>query len=354
MNIAYQRLANQQISEHHFLKPTELVSWMGCIQAQDFAGAKWAIGNRLRDIKEAAIDKDFNEGKILRTHVLRPTWHFVLPADISWMLELTAPRVRMLSKGLHKKLEIDAKVLKRSKDVITKALAGGKELTRNQLSQLLDKAKINTEDIRVTLIMMDAELDGLICSGGRAGKQFTYALLEEKVPKSTKMDKDAALAELAKRYFISRGPATLQDFAWWSGLTQADAKQGVALNKKYLSTESMDGQAYWFSQDMVTAVSKTSVHLLPAFDEYTIAYKDRMHALHKTQTKLTGNGIFKPSLIIDGQIAGGWKRTEYRDKIIMEIQPFEKLNKKSLTLIRSTVERYGKFMEKETEVAGSI
>ena len=210
------RLVNQQLTNSRFTTAAQLVDWMGCIQSQDFAASKWAIGNRIDNITEAQIDKEFNEGKILRTHILRPTWHFVTPDDIAWMLKLTAPRIRAFSKSYLSKLNLDKKVLNRSKNIIAKALRDGNQLSRQQLMVLLKKAKVNTDDIRSTFIMMEAELDGLICSGGRQGKQFTYALLEERVPKIKRLNDEAPVAKLAKKYFTSHGPATKYDFAWWS------------------------------------------------------------------------------------------------------------------------------------------
>src|SRR5882757_2265869 len=248
-DIAHHRLINQGILGSTFTEPKEMVRWMGCIQAQDFAGAKWAIGNRIKGITETEVENDFNEGKILRTHILRPTWHFVTAEDIHWILKLTAPKIKALCKGLHRKLEINEGILKRSKKIISKALQGGNQLTRDELQTLLKNRRINTDDIRLGFLIMDAELDGLICSGRRRGKQFTYALLEERSPKVKSMDRDAAIAELGKRYFISRGPATVQDFAWWSSLTLTEARKSVELNKKHLAHEVINGQAFWFSNN---------------------------------------------------------------------------------------------------------
>jgi hypothetical protein len=211
-NIANHRLVTQRIAGSHqriagsgVTGPVESVQWMGCIQAQDFAQAKWAIGLRSEDITEAAIDRDFNEGKILRTHILRPTWHFVLPQDIGWMLRLTAPKIKAFNKGLHRKLGIDEAILKRSRAILLKALTGDKQLTREQLVQLLKKGRINTDDIRITFLLMDAELDGLICSGARQGRQFTYALLQERAPGLRYLEEDEAIGELTRRILPAGG-----------------------------------------------------------------------------------------------------------------------------------------------------
>jgi len=347
-DIILNRLANQQLTTRNFSKPEELVRWMGCIQSQDIAGAKWAIGSRIRNITEADIDKSFNEGKILRTHVLRPTWHFVSPDDIGWMLELTAPKVKMLSRGMLKKWEIDDSILKKSKKVIEKVLTGGKQLTRDEVAAALKKGKINTDELRITLLLMDAELDGLICSGARSGKQMTYALLEERVPLSQRMDRDAAIAALTSRYFISRGPATVADLAWWSGLSLADAKMGIALNMHTLVHEVVAGISYWCSPLLVAPPTpKHSVFLLPAFDEYNVAYKDRSHSLLAEHRTVTGHGIAKPVIIIDGQVGGTWKRTEYKNNLQVEVQMFSSVNKRLQQEMTSAAKAYAQYLDKE-------
>jgi hypothetical protein len=197
-DITTHRLISQQITGSHFSKPAELVKWMGCIQAQDYPAAKWAIGNRINGITDAEIESDFNAGHILRTHVLRPTWHFVSPDDIGWMLKLTAPKIKAMSKTWHKKLGIDSTILNKTKKIIIAALTGGKQLTRDELVPLFKNENINTDDIRLGFLLMDAELDGLICSGAKQGKQFTYSLLEERAPHRKEFDNETAIAELAK------------------------------------------------------------------------------------------------------------------------------------------------------------
>ena len=340
------RLVNQQLTNSRFTTAAQLVDWMGCIQSQDFAASKWAIGNRIDNITEAQIDKEFNEGKILRTHILRPTWHFVTPDDIAWMLKLTAPRIRAFSKSYLSKLNLDKKVLNRSKNIIAKALRDGNQLSRQQLMVLLKKAKVNTDDIRSTFIMMEAELDGLICSGGRQGKQFTYALLEERVPKIKRLNDEAPVAKLAKKYFTSHGPATKYDFAWWSGLTLAQAKEGIELNKKQLAYQVVEGNTYWFSCEQSIPKPKKSVFLLPMFDEYTVAYKDRAHALNSSHIKLTSFGLNR-TIVINGQIAGTWKRKELKSNVIIETQLFDKNDKRNLNSIKTAAKKYAQFINKK-------
>jgi hypothetical protein len=210
--IVKSRLINQQIAETKFRNPKEIVAWMAAMQAQEYAMAKWAIGLRLPGLKNADIENAFNEGSILRTHLMRPTWHFVTPEDIRWMLMLTAPRVNAANAYSYRKFELDIEILKRCNDTIIKALQGGKQLTRATLKAALEQERIFADGLRLSYIMMHAELDGIICSGVRQGKQFTYALLDERVPPAKVLERDEALAELTLRYFTSRGPATVKDF----------------------------------------------------------------------------------------------------------------------------------------------
>jgi hypothetical protein len=343
-NIAWRRLLNQGILSGGFSMPEEVVRWMGCVQAQDFAQAKWAIGRRGQDITGAMIDKAFNEGRILRTHILRPTWHFVLPEDIGWMLSLTAPKIKAFSKSLYRKLGIDEGLLKRSKKIFSRALTGGNQMTREELMALLRKGRINTDDIRSNFFLMDAELDGLICSGPRRGRQFTYALLKERVPEFPTRGQEAAIAELTTRYFRSRGPATLQDFSWWSGFSLSQAKRGLEMNKDKLACEVVNGQAYWFSADKTAHTPlRSSIILLPAFDEYAVAYRDRSDVLDPFYNKRSANGL-KPVIVINGRIAGTWRRVIQKEEAPVETSPFGVPDKATFAKIRMEAKRVESFM----------
>src|SRR5258708_35956811 len=229
LDIAHRRLDHQNISEPELYKPYDVVNELGAVQAQDYLGALWALGLRIQNSTDAVIERAFAEGSILRTHVLRPTWHFVTPADIRWMLELTAPRVKGAIGFNCRRMSMDDAIFKRSRKALVAALRGGRQLTRDALRDAIQRAGIATDDVRLVLILMRAELDGVICSGARIGKQFTYALLDERVPRSQALTRDEALAELTRRYFTSRGPATGDDLVWWSGLTAADAQACLEL-----------------------------------------------------------------------------------------------------------------------------
>ena len=243
--------------------------------------AKWGLAQRTSGTTDAAIEQAFTDGTILRTHVLRPTWHFVLPADIRWMLELTGPRVRAVNAFMQRKLELDDALYRRSNAALTKALTGGKQLTRDEVRLVWKRAGISaTDGLRFAYLMMRAELDALVCSGARRGKQFTYALLDERAPKFKKRERDESLSELIQRYFTSRGPATLSDFVMWSGLTMTDAKRGMEIAKSNFSREVIEEQTFWFTESTPAVHSKSIIaHLLPIYDEYPASYRDRTAAI---------------------------------------------------------------------------
>lgn len=322
------------------------------MQAQDFAGARWAVGCRIPTMREADFDHYFNQGEILRTHVLRPTWHLVLPEDIGWMLRLTGPRIKAFSKGIYRRLGITEASLKRSRSIMEKALVGKKHLNRAELAAFLQKGRINTDDIRMTFYLMDAELEGLICSGPRLARQFTYTLLEDRIGDRKVITPEDPVAELALRYFRSRGPATLHDFAWWGGQTLGVAKKGLEAIKGDLSHRTINGQAYWFSEDLAFPEKRTApLQLLPPYDEYTVAYKDRSDVLSNEHKSATSHGIGKPTLTIGGTIAGTWKRAERGDTVHLDIQSLTEINAASKKQLESAAKRYGSFLEKPVVIS---
>jgi hypothetical protein len=352
LEIAQQRLKNQRIIDSTFNSPAEVVHWLGAVQAQDFAGAKWSLGLRIPNSNESMIDKAFEEGSILRTHLLRPTWHFVTPADIRWMLALTAPRVHAVNAFMYRKVELDEKIFKKTNAIMEKALQGGKQLTRDELREAFTKAGIKTEgEQRMTYIMMQAELDGLICSGPRKGKQFTYMLLDERVPQVAKVSNQEALAKLATRYLTSRGPVTAHDFAKWSGLTISDAKRGIESVKSQFQNETINDQTYWFTENQKPVKIKMPLlHLLSIFDEYISSYKNRSALGSEEYAKklsAMGNALTY-IVILNSQIIGTWKRTLEKKTVTLQPDIFTPLKKDEKEALRQTSERYGKFLGLET------
>lgn len=349
------RLHNQHLLNPTFKKPVDVVSWLGAVQSQDYTGAKWGLGLRSSGLTDADIDRAFNDGSILRTHVMRPTWHFVSPKDIRWLLSLTAPRVLKLSAYYYRKLELDDSIFTKSQKVITRALSGGKQLTRDELRDELNKngIAISKKDylLRTGFIMGHAELDGIICSGGKRGKQFTYALLEERVPQTKKLSHDESLAELTLRYFTSHGPATAKDFVWWSGLSSADVKTGIEMVKDKLIYKTINETSYWFSDNIQVPKQKTeSAHFLSNYDEYTIGYANHDDILDREYFKKWDFIAFAHVIIINGKIIGGWKRIIKKDKIEIKISLFEPITKSQKEQIAKAAKDYSKFLQKPIDV----
>lgn len=345
------RLRNQRLFSATFERPADVVRWLGAVQAQDFNAAKWALGLRMRTATNAAIEEAFNRGEIVRTHLLRPTWHFVTPEDIRWLLELTGPRVNLRCGSAFRTYELDEGVLKRTNSLIAKALKGGKHLTRAELKAILNRAGIAADDgVRMGHILIRAEQDGVVCSGPIRGKQFTYALLEERVPAGRKLSRDEALAKLTRRYFTSHGPATLADFVWWSGLTVNDAQEGIALLDRQLEKISNEKTVYWSLDDLPAlprTIQKRGVraHLLPAYDEYTVAYKNREIVFHPdAASQLTIWGVLGPIVVVDGKIIGTWKSTADKKSLKLALNSPKTLTKPEEQAIIKTGEAYAAFL----------
>jgi hypothetical protein len=349
IELVRERLRNQMLAGSRFRKPGDVVAWLGAVQAQDYAGAKWALGLRATGLTAAAVERAFDDGGILRTHCLRPTWHFVTPADIRWMLALSAPRVHAVNAFIYRQLELDAKVFARSRAALERALRGGTQMTRLELAQVLQRASIPAKGLRLAYLVMRAELDAVICSGARRGKQFTYALLEERVPPARALTRDEALAELTRRYFSSHGPATLRDYGWWSGLTGREARTGIEMVGSTLTHTVIDGRSHWFVRHRSQAPSGSVAHLLPNYDEYLIAYKDREAVVGPA----SGNrrpDVFAHSFLIDGVLAGSWKRTVKGDSVLVEAVAYSRLTPTGRRALEAAAARLGKFVNLAVEV----
>jgi hypothetical protein len=353
-DIAKRRLANQGLLKPTLKKASEVVATLGAVQAQDYGASKWGIAQRTRGLADSEIEKEIDDGAIVRTHILRPTWHFVAAADVGWMLALSAPRVHAANAYWYRWLEVDEAVARRSRTVLTKALRG-KQLTRVELGHVLGRAKIQiTNPRRLACIVMRAELDGVICSGARRGKQFTYALLEERVAKPTALEREAALFELARRYFTTRGPATVDDFAWWSGLAKADAKRGVEAAATQLGHESIEGRSYWFpAAERAVRISSSLAHLLPNYDEYFIGLKDR--SAFGARLKASGveariDGLSGNVLIVNGQIVGGWRRTLVGRTAVVELKSLIRLREAERRAVGVAAQRLGRFFGLSVEI----
>ncbi len=344
--IAKHRISNQQLADTDIKSAVEMVEWFGAVQGQEYSQTKWGLGLRLPFLKDAHVEKELNEGKILRTHLLRPTWHFVSARDIRWLLELTASRVQSLNAYMYRKLELSNKVFNRCNDILVSTLEGGKQLTRKDINENFRKHKIIAKGHRLSYIMMNAELSGIICDGTRQGNKFTYALLDERVGKTKTLHREEALVELTKRYFLSRGPATTKDFSTWSGLTMPDSKKGIEMVKSLFNREVIKGQEYFFPSGIsLTKSQLEKVYLLPVYDEFIMGYKDRSSIKIFASNKPTSLPQYTNMIIFEGQIIGSWKRSITQKSIDVAIRLFAPLDEVQTRLLDNAVRRLGEFTD---------
>jgi hypothetical protein len=348
VGVRAQRLHNQYITRPGRRRPADLVAWLGAVQAQEYPAAKWALALRMANgVTDAQIERAFDEGRILRTHVMRPTWHFVTPSDIRWMLELTAPRVHRAMSSYNRALGLDGATLARGARLFERALGEGRSLTRAELGAHLARAGLPAQGPRLAHLAMHAELEGVICSGPRRGRQFTYALLAERAPGAARLSRDEALAELARRFLRSHGPATIRDFVWWSGLVTADARRGIEANRA--RSQPIDGLTYWTLRGAPDAGEPPdSVHLLPIYDEYIVAYRDRGAVSHgQTTIRLQGGGqvTFQHALVIGGRVTGTWRTRQQKPAIVVDVSPLRRLTGPERGALAVEAERYGRFLD---------
>jgi len=331
--IAPLRMRNQRVWRSRFDTPHEVVRWLGALQAQEFPLAKWSIGQRTRGATMADVDQAFAAGVIVRTHVLRPTWHLALGAEIRWLLQVTAPRVHALNAYQNKQHELDTKLLTKSNNVIAKALEGGTHLTRRELAAVLKRGGIPASGPRLAYIMMRAEVDAIVCSGALKGKQHTYALLDERTPRAKVREPEAALAEFTRRYFTSRGPATLNDFLRWSSLTATEGREGLALVGKELESAVVDGTTYWFGPlPRANATGKPAVDLVQGYDEIIMSYSES-----RDESFRVGRGPFLNAVLLDGRLVGHWKPTAQRNSVRIETVVNQRLTRDAKKALATAV-----------------
>ena len=356
MDIARQRLSRTFLAGSTWTSGRDVVRALGAVQAQDYEGAKWALSQRTRAATDSLIEREFASGEILRTHVLRPTWHFVDPTDIRWMLALTGPRIAKSMASYDRKLELDDTVYRRSHAAIENALRGGIHLTRTELRAILEHAGVNTLGVqRAAHLMMRAELDALICSGARRGKQFTYALLDERVPAVAPIDRDEALLRLTRSYFRGRSPATANDFGWWSGLAMVDVKRGLEIAGAELEKMMIEGDAYWAIGDNSVPRPKPSAHLLPNYDEFFIGYRNRSaigKRLKSVKAVTGGNALIAHVVALDGQLVGGWRRTVERDAVVLNLKLLTRLSAPEQKRLLREAGRFASFVGAPVELRG--
>ncbi|NJN96892.1 MAG: winged helix DNA-binding domain-containing protein [Anaerolineales bacterium] len=348
LDIINRRLNNQHIAAPRVQEPGQVVAWLGAMQAQDYAGAKWSMGLRLPDATDVDIEQAIAAKTIVRTWPMRGTLHFVAAADIRWLLKLLTPRVIAQTAGRYRQLELDEATFARSKELFAGALQGGQQLTRTEMQQILEEAGIATTGQRGYHILVRSAQDGLICFGVPQGKQQTFTLLDEWLAPTPARERDEALAELARRYFIGHGPATIHDLARWAGLTLTDARVGLAQVKTQLRQETVNDQTYWLPPDIPTLPEHSpAAYLLPGFDEYLLGYTDRSAVLapaHAPKVVPGNNGVFMPTVVLNGQVAGLWKRTLKKDTLTLTLSPFASFSQAETQAIHLAAERYRRFV----------
>jgi hypothetical protein len=345
--IAHLRLAYQRITRPTFTQPDEAAAWFGAVQGQEYGAGKWAMGLRMASGSDADIEKAIAERKIVRSWVLRGTLHFAAAEDMRWLLELVRPANARRYSSYNRRLELDEEIFARSREVFTEALQGGQALTRTELADTFKRQGIATHDLRLSFILYAAALHGLICFGQHRGKQPTFVLLEEWAPPAAAKSHEEALAELAWRFFRSHGPATLKDFGWWSGLPAGEARAGLELVKARLAQESSAGQVYWLDPERPEVHrAAPSVDLLPIYDEYLVGYSERSAVMdaQEVMQQVGERGSLGPFMVIDGQVAGSWKRTFQKDGVAVALNPFRPLSAGEEQGAAAAVNRYAAFL----------
>lgn len=349
MKISNIRLLNQQLLNPLFSSPKELVSWMGAMQAQNYPMVKWAVGMRLKSAKNQTVEEALRKGEILRTHVMRPTWHLVAAEDIRWMLKLSAQRIIAANDSYAKgyDLEISEELYTKSYHLLEKILCGQKSLTRQEIADHFNRSGIQVDTHRMTRFMSRAEQIGIVCSGEDKGGKCTYALLEERVAPVPEITKDEALARLARSYFRSHSPAVLQDFIWWSGLPITEARQAIYLIESELTAEQWNGQTWYVHMDCrMRGKVAGCLHLLPSYDEYLLGYKDRTDVLPKEHypKAFTNNGLFYPVLLHEGQVIGNWNKSARKGGKLIEHSCFRSHDCMDEDALNREKERYIQFL----------
>jgi len=346
------------LASPRFETPEAAVGWLGAVQSQDYGPAKWSVAQRMgADITDAELDRAFDAGRILRTHVLRPTWHFVRPEDIHWLVNLTGPRIRALSAYMLRTTGLTDAILARSNEIIGRTLEGGRHRTRAELRTEIDQAGIATDGFRMGYLMMHAEISLLVCSGALRGKTQTYALLEDRAPHARRLTRDESLAELTRRYFTSHGPATVKDFRVWCSLPAADARRGLELVGSELVQESFRDLTLWSGTagalDAVVLDPSPTVHLLQGYDESIMGYTETKGLIDLSGTagySPTDRAIYVGVITLDGQFAGNWKRTTGNEVVVIEAQLARPFDSAALDALRAGAARHAAFVQRRAEL----
>ncbi|MDA4115141.1 MAG: winged helix DNA-binding domain-containing protein [Thaumarchaeota archaeon] len=354
-DIARSRLASQGIQPDSTAKsPEEVLTSLGAVQAQDYPAALWAIGLRCGEsATKADVEEAIAERRISRTWLMRGTLHFGSSRDIHWMLRLFAPGLLKTAISRDRHLGLGDDAIAKAEALFAKALKREGQLTRDQMYDVLEREGMEVSGLLGYHMLYRAAWDGIICFGAHQGKQQTFELLDDRIDSRRDLSNSEALAELATRYFTSHGPATIKDYVWWSGLKVSDAKAGIEASSG-LASETVDGKTYFTKSSRMDG-SERDVHLLPAFDEYLVGYADRSAMLGDADTQRMlksgkivfthSNGIFLPVMVADGEVVGTWKRKNEKNRVVVAIRPFGKLDDGRRKGAREAAGRFGEFLE---------
>lgn len=340
-------MVNQRLWGRPFATPEEAVGWLGALQAQEFPYAKWSVAQRSKGVDAAAMAKAFDRGTILRSHFLRPTWHFARAEDIRWLLALTAPRVNAASAYQYRQHGLDEAVFAAANAALARMLAGGAHATRREIAEALRRTGIEATGVPLGLLLMRAELDAVIVSGPMRGKQHTYALLEERAPKASALERDEALAELARRYFRSRGPATLKDLSVWASLTMAECRRGVELLGPELERVEMAGRPAWQAPGTrrPRGSPRPRVDLVQGFDEIIMSYLETRGVVAAVPIpELLGGRLYGNAILLEGRLVGRWRHDPPKDEVRIETILRRPLEGAEAEALDGAVARYGRYL----------
>lgn len=347
-DVLSRRLATQRLTHDRLPSAADVVRLLGCVQSQEYAHALWSLGMRAAGLSAADVQAEFDRGDFLRTHILRPTWHFVAAEDIRWILRVTAPRVQRLNQTIYRQEGLDSATLQRGVTLIVEELQGGRYCARGELARALADRGLVSQRNRLAYIVMNAELEGVICSGPMRGAQQTYALLDERVLRSAAAEGD--IAELARRFFLGHGPASVQDLARWSSLTIGQCREAVEAVKDRLDCVTVDGVELWFDPGAPRATPSSGALLLPLYDELTLSYPVINFPGTDGHPQLPGEDSFVGSVIIAETNVGIWRRTIQGSKMIMQVALAPGVLAESQELVEGAAADLAAFAGKELEL----
>jgi hypothetical protein len=323
-----------------------MVKHFGAVQAQDYLGALWAVGQRVANSTEASVEQSLNDRSIVRSWPMRGTLHFVLPEDLRWMIDLLAPRIIHKSQSIVRGVGLTNQHFIKSRTIVEKALEGGKILDRNELYAALAKGKIDTEDSRGLHILGRLAMEKVICFGPRNGKQQTFTLLDDWIPPTKPLSTDESMAAIALRYYHGHGPASVHDLAWWTGLTITEASQATDMIIAQLEKVTFGERTLYMKPGLNDIpATQTTARLLSAYDEFLISYQDRSASETDAIRKLKDlNAIFTSTVIVNGSIVGTWKRSITNKGVKVDITKIDKISKQADVAIKKECSKYASFI----------